>query len=199
MLNTIREYGVRDERVLGAMAAIDRAMFVPEELRHLAYADRPLPIGYGQTISQPYTVARMCELLVQNSKIKNQKYGRVLEIGTGSGYQTAILARLFERVYSIELVPELAREAEFKINNLKFKNIKIKTGDGKNGWKEHAPYGGIIVAAMADEVPPALVEQLKTGGILVIPVRGEMGKVTKSSSNEVTEEKLGQFSFVPLV
>ena len=160
MLDTVREYGVRDERVLAAMAEVDRRSFVPEEYGHLAYEDRPLPIGYGQTISQPYTVARMCELLIQKSKGKSQKYGRVLEIGTGSGYQTALLAKLFDKVYSVEVVPELARRAEFEIRNLKFENVKIKVGDGKEGWPRYAPYDGIIVAAMADEVPSELVNQL---------------------------------------
>ena len=198
MLDTVREYGVRDERVLRAMAQVDRRSFVPEEYGHLAYEDRPLPIGYGQTISQPYTVARMCELLIQKSKGKSQKYGRVLEIGTGSGYQTALLAKLFDKVYSVEVVPELARRAEFEIRNLKFENVKIKVGDGKEGWPRYAPYDGIIVAAMADEVPSELVNQLISGGRIVIPVKGEMMRGEKRDG-KIIWEKLGSFSFVPLV
>ncbi|HJZ06186.1 protein-L-isoaspartate O-methyltransferase [Candidatus Amesbacteria bacterium RIFCSPHIGHO2_01_FULL_48_32] len=198
MLDTVREYGVRDERVLAAMAEVDRRSFVPEEYGHLAYEDRPLPIGYGQTISQPYTVARMCELLIQKSKGKSQKYGRVLEIGTGSGYQTALLAKLFDKVYSVEVVPELARRAEFEIRNLKFENVKIKVGDGKEGWPRYAPYDGIIVAAMADEVPSELVNQLISGGRIVIPVKGEMMRGEKRDG-KIIWEKLGSFSFVPLV
>jgi len=167
--------------VRAAMAAVDRAAFVPEEWRWAAGEDRPLPIGYGQTVSQPYTVARMLELLGSG--------GRVLEVGTGSGWQTAILARLFDKVYSVEIIPQLAREAKFRLQKLKLKNVKIKVGDGKKGWKRYAPYDGIIVAADADEVPPALVSQLAEGGRMVIPVRGEMLKI----------EKHGRFVFVPLV
>jgi protein-L-isoaspartate(D-aspartate) O-methyltransferase len=201
MVDNIYRLGVRDVRVLAAMQMVDRAKFVPEQYKDQAYEDRPLPIGQGQTISQPYTVARMLELLIEGTR--QQAIGnRVLEIGTGSGYQTAILARLFGDVYSVEFIPELAKMAEFKISNLKFKNIKIKIGDGKGGWVEHAPYDGIISAADAMEIPDAWIEQLKLGGRLVTPVRGVMMRGTKIQSGKGTvmkwEEK-GEFSFVPLV
>ncbi|TSC83872.1 MAG: protein-L-isoaspartate(D-aspartate) O-methyltransferase [Microgenomates group bacterium Gr01-1014_16] len=192
------------------MAGVDRAGFVPEEYKHLAYEDRPLPIGYGQTISQPYTVARMIELLIENSRNTSPPRWRsvsppnlggdykVLEIGTGSGYQAAILAQLFDRVYSVELIPELAREAKIKIQKSNIKNVEIKIGDGKEGWSEHAPYDGIIVAANAQEVPKALIGQLADGGRIVIPVKGEM-MVGEKGGKKVKWGKRGGYSFVPLV
>ncbi len=172
------------------MAAVDRAAFVPEEWRGAAGEDRPLPIGFGQTVSQPYTVARMLELLGSGRK--------VLEVGTGSGWQTAILARLFDRVYSVEIIPELAREAEVKIQKLEIRNVKIKIGDGKGGWKRYAPFDGIVVAAEAWEVPPALIEQLAEGGRMVIPVKGEM-MVGEKRGGRVKWERHGSYIFVPLI
>ncbi|MBI2008323.1 protein-L-isoaspartate(D-aspartate) O-methyltransferase [Candidatus Amesbacteria bacterium] len=198
MLATIREYGVRDGRVLRAMASVDRAGFVPEEYRYLADEDRPLPIGYGQTISQPYTVSRMCELLIERLETSVRRLDRVLEIGTGSGYQTAILAKLFDKVYSVEVIPELSRTAERNLRELRITNYELRVGDGKEGWKEYAPYDGIIVAANAHEVPPALVDQLKIGGRIVIPVRGEM-MVGEKGGKRVKWGKRGSYSFVPLV
>lgn len=182
----------QEDKVREAMGQVDRAGFVPGEFRHLAYEDRPLQIGYGQTISQPYAVARMVELLGNGG-------GKVLEIGTGSGYQTAVLAKLFDKVYSVEVILELSRMADKNLQESGIMNYELRIGDGKLGWLEHAPYDGIIVAANAQEVPQALVEQLKVGGRIVIPVRGEMTRVTKERDGRVTEEKLGQFSFVPLV
>ena len=178
------------ERVSRAMAGVDRAVFVPEEYRHRAYEDTALPIGYGQTISQPYTVGRMCELLGQGTK--------VLEIGTGSGYQTAILAQLFDKVYSVEVIPELSWMAERNLRELGISNYELRVGDGKKGWSEHAPYDGIIVAANAQEVPQALIDQLKSGGRIVIPVRGEM-MVGEKGKKRVKGEKHERYIFVPLV
>lgn len=178
------------DRQAGQESQVDRALFVPEEYKRLAYEDWPLPIGFGQTISQPYTVGRMVELLGRGT--------RVLEIGTGSGYQTAILSKLFEKVYSVEVIPELAREAEMRFEKLDMRNIKVRIGDGKMGWPEHAPYDGIIVAADAQEVPEALIEQLKVGGRIVIPVRGEM-MVGEKGKKRVKWEKHGSYLFVPLV
>lgn len=198
MIETIRDYGVGDERVLSAMAEVDRAEFVPGEWKWAAYEDRPLPVGYGQTISQPYTVARMCELLIENSKLPKLQNSKVLEVGTGSGYQAAILSRLFAKVYSVELVSELAWRAKLKIRDLKFENVEIKIGDGKKGWPKYAPYDGIIVAANADEVPQVLVDQLAEGGRVVIPVGGEMWRGIKIKG-EMKWESCGGFSFVPLV
>ena len=207
MLETLRRYGIKDERVLEAMAAVDRREFVPGEWKRAAYEDRPLPIGWDQTISQPYTVARMIELLIENLKLENRALGartsrgnlKVLEVGTGSGYQTAILARLFDKVYSVEVVAELARRAEFEIRNSKFENVRIKNGDGKYGWKKHAPYQAIIVAADAREVPGALIEQLAGSGRIVIPVMGEMRRGTKAKNGVMQWEKLEKYLFVPLV
>jgi len=176
---------------------VDRAVFVQEEYRYLAYEDRPLPIGYGQTISQPYTVARMLELLISKFEYLNPKT-KVLEIGTGSGYQTAILAKLFKKVYSVEVIPELSRMADKNLREAGIRNYELRVGDGKLGWEEHAPYDGIIVAANAREVPQALIEQLKIGGRIVIPVRGEM-MVGEKGKKRVKWEKHERYIFVPLV
>lgn len=163
---------------------------MPDEWKWAAYEDRPLPIGYGQTISQPYTVARMCELLGQGT--------RVLEIGTGSGYQTAILAKLFEKVYSVEVIPELSRMAKRNLVEAGIRNYELRIGDGKLGWPEHAPFDGIVVAANAQEVPQALIDQLKVGGRIVVPVKGEM-MVGEKGGKRVKWEKRGSYLFVPLV
>jgi len=188
---------MHDERVLSAMRRVDRAVFVPEGYRGRAYEDTALPIGYGQTISQPYTVARMMELLISKFEYLNSKT-KVLEIGTGSGYQTAILARLFGKVYSVEVVPELSRMAGRNLRELGILNYELRIGDGKLGWAEHAPYDGIIVAADARKVPSELVNQLISGGRMVIPVRGEM-MVGEKGEKRVKWEKRGSYSFVPLI
>ena len=160
----IRARGVSDPRVLSAITRVPRERFIPDDLRHAAHADRPLPIGYGQTISQPYIVGYMTEAL------KVDKHHRVLEIGTGCGYQTAVLAELAADVYSIELIPELAARARRTLDEQHYTNVHIRTGDGYAGWPEHAPYDRILGAAAAADVPAALVEQLAEGGILVMPV-----------------------------
>jgi protein-L-isoaspartate(D-aspartate) O-methyltransferase len=155
---------IRDPRVLDVMASVPRHLFVPESLRARAYSDSPLPIGYGQTISQPYIVAFMTQAL------DVQPRDRVLEIGTGSGYQAAVLGRLAHQVYTIEIVEPLAARARATLGDLGHRNIEVRTGNGYLGWPEHAPYDRIMVTAAPDEVPPVLVEQLKIGGVLVIPV-----------------------------
>lgn len=160
----IEARGVRDARVLDAMRRVPRHLFLPEAQRGEAYADRPIPIGHGQTISQPYIVAFMTEAL------QVAPAHRVLEIGTGCGYQTAILASLAAEVYSIELVPELAERARRTLDAQGYTNIHIRTGDGYAGWPERAPFDRILGAAAAEEVPPVLVDQLADGGILVIPI-----------------------------
>lgn len=210
---TLRRMGIAEGRVLAAIAAVDRAVFVPEERKAEAYEDYPLPIGFGQTISQPYTIARMLELLIQNSKfeIRNLK---ILEIGTGSGWQTSLLSKLFGKVFSVETFSDLARKAEFEIRNLKFENVRIKVGDGKKGWKEYAPYDGIICGANAQEIPAAWMKQLKTGGRIVCPVKGVMTRGIKINSKfkyqksnqtqnindqDVFLEEFGKYDFVPLV
>jgi protein-L-isoaspartate(D-aspartate) O-methyltransferase len=156
--------GVRDSSVLDAMRTVPRHRFVPAGHAYQAYADQPLPTGEGQTISQPYIVALMTELLGCGPK------DTVLEIGTGSGYQAAVLAELVAHVYSIEIVEILARRADSTLKELGYGNISVKAGDGYRGWPEHAPFDAIIVTAAPDHIPEPLVEQLKVGGRLVIPV-----------------------------
>jgi protein-L-isoaspartate(D-aspartate) O-methyltransferase len=155
---------IRDPRVLDAILKVPRHLFVPESLRPEAYRDSPLPIGYDQTISQPYIVAFMTQALdVQSDH-------RVLEIGTGSGYQAAVLGLLANRVYTIEIIAPLATRARETLTGLGYRNIEVRTGNGYLGWPEHAPYDRIMVTAAPDEVPPALVQQLKIGGLMAIPV-----------------------------
>jgi len=155
---------IRAARVLDAMRTVPRHLFVPEPQRGEAYIDSPLPIGYEQTISQPYIVAFMTQALdVQSSHV-------VLEIGTGSGYQAAVLGLLANRVYTIEIVAPLAERARSTLANLGYRNVEVRTGNGYLGWPEHAPYDRIMVTAAPDEVPPALVQQLKIGGLMAIPV-----------------------------
>ncbi len=156
--------GVRDARVIAAMRATPRHEFVPADLHASAYDDRPLPIGYGQTISQPYIVAKMTELL------ETKKEHRVLELGTGSGYQAAILAPLVREVYTIEIIEPLGHSARARLDRLGYANISVKVGDGYFGWPEKAPFDAIVVTAAANHIPPPLVEQLKTGGRMVIPI-----------------------------
>jgi len=160
----IRARDVRDPRVLAALARVPRDLFIPEDQRHEAHEDHPVPIGFGQTISQPYIVGFMTEAL------RVEPSHRVLEIGTGCGYQTAVLAELARDVYSIEVIGELAARARGTLDGLGYKNVHIRAGDGRHGWPEHAPYDRILTAAAAESVPPALVVQLAVTGILVIPV-----------------------------
>jgi protein-L-isoaspartate(D-aspartate) O-methyltransferase len=156
--------GISDARVLGAMAAVPRHEFVPAALRRAAYADGPLPIGHGQTISQPYIVAFMTE------RLDPQPTDRVLEVGTGSGYQAAVLAKLVKDVFSIEIVEPLAERARADLDRLGFRNVHVKAGDGYKGWPEHAPFDKIIVTCAPDHVPQPLVDQLREGGRMIVPV-----------------------------
>jgi len=156
--------GVRAESVIKAMQKVERHLFVPEQYRNFAYSDRPLPIGEGQTISQPYIVALMTELL------DLKKSDKVLEIGTGSGYQAAILAEICDSVYTIEIIPSLGKQAQALLRELGYHNIHCKIGDGYLGWPEHAPYDGIIVTCAPSKIPQPLKEQLAEGGRMVIPV-----------------------------
>ena len=160
----IEARGIANQKVLDAMLKVKRHEFVPKLWRFLAYADRPLPIGEGQTISQPYIVALMTELL----QLKGDE--KVLEIGTGSGYQAAVLAQIVPEVYTIEIIPELAEGSEKLLKQLGYKNIHVKCGDGYYGWPKKAPFDAIIVTCGAGHIPPKLVEQLKDGGRMVIPV-----------------------------
>lgn len=162
----LRSRGVKDERVLWAMSRVPREEFVPQNLRAASYDDGPMPIGYAQTISQPYIVAFMTE------QLRPTPNDRVLEIGTGSGYQAAILAELGAEVYSIEIVEPLAKGAGATLQRLGYRNVQLKIGDGYKGWPEHAPFDAIIVTCAPDHVPKPLVDQLKEGGRMIIPVGG---------------------------
>ncbi|RLA79550.1 MAG: protein-L-isoaspartate O-methyltransferase [Deltaproteobacteria bacterium] len=188
--------GITDRRVLEALAKVPRHLFVPEALWHQAYSDRPLPIGYGQTISQPYIVALMTEAL------ELQGDERVLEVGTGSGYQAAILAELAKQVYSVERMPELARRARRILDRLGYGNVLIRVGDGSKGWPERAPFDAIIVTAGAPKVPKALLQQLKVGGRMVIPVGDEHSqellKIVRLKDG-FQQEELGGCRFVKLI
>lgn len=189
--------GIKSEKVLDAFRKVPRHIFVRNEDDEYAYVDGPLPIGYGQTISQPYIVALMTEAL------ELQQTHRVLEIGTGSGYQTAILTHLAHRVYSIEKVPELAEAAEKKLKSLGFDNVFIKVGDGTKGWKENSPYDAIIVTAASPQIPPSLWEQLAPEGRMVIPVGDRffqtLIQLKKTAQGERIKKSLGECRFVPLL
>jgi protein-L-isoaspartate(D-aspartate) O-methyltransferase len=191
----IRARDVDDARVLEAMRSIPRHRFVPADLAAFAYDDRPLPIGQGQTISQPYIVAYMTDLLAVSSQ------HRVLEIGTGSGYQAAVLAKLAKEVYTIEIIPELAREAAETLKELGFTNVQVREGDGFAGWPERAPFDRIIVTAAPAQVPQPLIDQLAAGGRLVIPV-GERNDtqwmtVVEKTAGGVVQKKTIPVAFVP--
>ena len=184
-------------RVLQALREVPREAFVPEELRPCSYSNIPLPIGHAQTISQPYIVALMTELLALEPD------DVVLEIGTGSGYQAAILSRLVKQVESVEFIDALARQAKERLAGLNFRNVTVHTGDGHAGWPEHAPYDAIIVTAAASQVPQALVDQLKPGGHLVIPVgadhwRQGLRLVSKNLAGQLHEREVLPVVFVPL-
>ena len=190
----IRRRGVQDPRVLAAMRTVPRHRFVPAQLQKDAYADTPLPIGFDQTISQPYIVAYMTEAL------QLPPDATVLEIGTGSGYQAAVLAELASSVYSIEIVPELAQRSKRLLNALSYDNVHVRTGDGYDGWPEAAPFDGIIATAAPDHVPPDLVAQLAVGARLVIPVgrlAQEIRVVTKTTDGPISETTI-PVRFVPM-
>ena len=186
-----------DPRVLQAMATVPRHALVPAAQLDAAYENRPLPIGHGQTISQPYIVALMTDLL------KPEPGDRVLEVGTGSGYQAAVLAQLVERVYSIEIIEPLGEQARRSLAGLGYENIEVRIGDGYFGWDEHAPFDAIVVTAAATHVPPPLVRQLKPGGHMVIPVGSrfmvqQLVMVDKDMDGEVTTRQILPVRFVPL-
>lgn len=187
--------GVRDPRVLAAMRKVPRHLFVEPAQRAQAYEDHPLPIPGNQTISQPYIVALMTELL------ELKPSSRVLEIGTGSGYQSAVLAELADKVYTIEIVPELARLAESRMRELGYDDVTVREGDGYRGWPEHAPFDAIIVTAAPERIPQPLLDQLAPGGVMVIPVGGffqELKVFRKSADGRITEKDILPVRFVPM-
>ena len=191
----IQDRGITNMAVLDAMRKVPRHLFIPEEYQDQAYNDYPLPIGYGQTISQPFIVAYMTEALRPGKKMK------ALEIGTGSGYQAAILAEIVDKVYTIEIVPELAKESAERFKKMDYENIICKYGDGYQGWKEYAPFDIIIVTAAADKIPPPLIEQLAENGRLIIPVGApaavqELILITKKNGKTI-EKRLTYVRFVP--
>ena len=191
------DLGSFSDAVMDSMNTVKRHALVPPRQVRYAYENRPLPIGYGQTISQPYIVALMTELIEPGTD------DVVLEVGTGSGYQAAILAELVDRVYSIEIIPALALRADKNLKGLGYRNITTKLGDGYYGWEEHAPFDAIVVTAAASHVPPPLIEQLKPGGKMVIPVGGRFMTQTlllieKTGAGEVTTRQIAAVRFVPL-
>ncbi len=192
----IESRGVNDRQVLDAMRRVPRHLFVPDLLRESAYADRPLPIGHGQTISQPLVVAEMTQLS------RPTPTATALDVGTGSGYQAAILAELVDQVYSIEILKPLADEARDRLQTLGYKNVEVRHGDGYRGWPEQAPFDLIIVAAAPDHVPEPLIEQLKPGGRLVIPVGARFFQrlvvIEKQLDGTIVRHYVESVSFVPM-
>jgi protein-L-isoaspartate(D-aspartate) O-methyltransferase len=186
-----------DDRVMAAMKEVPRHKFLPPNIRFLAYDNGPAPIGAGQTISQPYIVALMTDLL------DTEPTDTILEIGTGSGYQAAILSKLVKQVYSLEIIEELATNARRQLKKMGYDNVEIKTGDGNFGWPEHSPFDGIIVTAAAPHIPQSLIDQLRTGARLVIPVGfpynyQELMVVEKKPNGEIETRSVLGVSFVPL-
>ncbi len=192
----LRDRGITDERVLAAFLKVPRHVFVPDEAQAEAYDDHPISIGQGQTISQPYIVALMTQLL------RLQGHERVLEIGTGSGYQLAILAELALEIYSVERLPELLEQAHHRLQALGYLNVHLTLGNGSEGWPEHAPYEGILVTAGASQIPRALVEELAEGGRLVIPVgsqTAQMLTLVERREGNIHTRPITSCVFVPLI
>ena len=197
LITRLRESGITDERVLEIVRQIPRHLFMDEAIATRAYEDTALPIGYGQTISQPYIVARMTEAILQDTLPR-----RVLEIGTGSGYQTAVLARLVEQVYSIERIGALLSQARQRLAKLQLTNIQYRLGDGYEGWTKHAPFDAILVAAAPEQIPEGLLTQLAEGGKLVIPVGKNQEQrltVITRKGDDYSHQPMDWVSFVPLV
>jgi protein-L-isoaspartate(D-aspartate) O-methyltransferase len=194
LIEELKEQGIKSQTVLDALSKVPRHLFVPAAQRHLAYENRPLPIGHEQTISQPFIVAYMSEA----AEIAPGE--KVLEIGTGSGYQAAVLAELAREVYTIEIIPALAAGASTLLREMGYRNVQVKTGNGYEGWPEHAPFDAIVVTAAPDEIPAALVEQLAMNGRMVVPVgttHQEMVIISKNESG-VVERRTIPVRFVPM-
>ncbi|TAA47365.1 MULTISPECIES: protein-L-isoaspartate(D-aspartate) O-methyltransferase [Corallincola] len=196
LLQILQQEGISDPRVLAAIAAVPRQSFMDASLAHKAYDNTALPIGVGQTISQPYIVAKMTELLLQGGPMN-----RVLEVGTGSGYQTAVLAQVVPQVCSIERIQTLQYQAKRRLRQLDLHNVSMKFGDGWQGWETKAPFDGILVTAAPDDVPTALLEQLADGGRMIIPVGGNeqvLQRITRQG-DKFYSEQIESVRFVPLV
>ncbi|MFO8235885.1 MAG: protein-L-isoaspartate(D-aspartate) O-methyltransferase [Bacteroidales bacterium] len=192
----IADRGIKDPKVIAAMKDVDRHVYVPENYRDMAYADRPLPIGNGQTISQPYMVALMTELL------ELEEGDKVLEIGTGSGYQAAVISHITSEVYTIEIIKELAEEAQKNLQKQGYNNIKFKIGDGYKGWEEHAPFDAIIVTCAPSDIPEPLEEQLAEGGRMVIPIGGQFVQemvLFEKQDSELKKQEISTVRFVPML
>lgn len=196
LVQRLKDAGIRSQAVLDVMAVTPRHLFVDEALAHRAYEDTALPIGHGQTISQPYTVARMTEALLAAGPLK-----RVLEVGTGSGYQTAILSPLVDEVFSVERIEPLQRRAAQRLETLGYQNVRASLSDGTWGWPEHGPYDGILAAAAPEEVPQSLLEQLVDGGRMVIPVGGAVQKLVLITRHgqHFSRKTLESAKFVPFL
>ncbi|MBI3576031.1 MAG: protein-L-isoaspartate(D-aspartate) O-methyltransferase [Gammaproteobacteria bacterium] len=197
LLQQLRDEGIRDENVLRAIRDVPRHLFVDEAMASRAYENTALPIGYGQTISQPYIVARMTEALLGGKRLH-----RVLEIGTGSGYQAAVLAGLVDEVYTVERLEPLMKQARKRLRELGYRNVHAKLSAVGIGWPQHAPYDGILVAAAPVELPAALLEQLAPGGFLVAPVGGpamQELRLVRRTEEGFTHERLELVNFVPLI
>ncbi|MDG2079265.1 MAG: protein-L-isoaspartate(D-aspartate) O-methyltransferase, partial [Pseudomonadales bacterium] len=190
--------GINNQRVLQAIARTPRHIFVPEILAHKAYDNTALPIGQGQTISQPYIVALMTQALFASSRVQT-----ILEVGTGCGYQTAVLGALVKRVYTVERIRSLQESAEARLRDIGYRNIEYRHGDGFVGWKDRAPYDGIIITAAANEIPKMLLEQLAIGGRMVLPLEEKNGdqylRVIRKTGKDLVEENLLPVRFVPLL
>lgn len=188
--------GIKDQKVIQAMLKVQRHLFVPKNQERMAYEDRPLPIGEGQTISQPYIVALMTETLDLNENM------RVLEIGTGSGYQAAILAEIVKEVYTIEIIQSLGNKAKKLLKSLNYNNIKVKIGDGYKGWKEYAPFDAIIVTCAPSDIPKPLENQLREGGKMIIPLGGSITQelvLLEKRNGKLIKKHVAPVKFVPMV
>lgn len=197
LVQRLRAAGIHNKRVLDVILTVPRHFFIEDALTSRAYEDIALPIGFGQTISQPYVVARMTQALLENTRP-----GRVLEIGTGSGYQTAVLAALVDQIYSLERIGKLLDRARERLRLLRLRNIRLKHGDGNLGWPEYGPYDGIVVTAAAQTIPATLLTQLKVGGCLLMPVgEPQVQKLirVKRKINGYQDQELEPVSFVPLL
>ena len=197
LVQRLKENGIRNPVILDRIRSVPRHLFVDEALSSRAYEDVALPIGFGQTISQPWIVARMTEALLEGGPLEN-----VLEIGTGCGYQTAVLAPLVGKIYSIERVAPLLERARERLKELGIRNVRFRHGDGAQGWPTHAPYDGILVAAAPHAIPDVLVDQLAPGGRMIVPIGAEgeqeLLRITRES-DRIKRERLGAVAFVPLV